>query len=173
MKTQKYSAGTFSVMMILILLSNCGGGKTEKETYPLVQNPPFKIIDAYYQDWVAGIPEGGSGTNVYITLGDFTEEVVVEEIFFRKKVSNAELSPQTTNQYIGYFRKDQRDDITMDIDPVKEAQNTPRKSFPFVLKDNEAVIGYRKGNEMKYTKVTSLRMEELLAYPATKPKDDN
>lgn len=173
MKTHKYSAGTFSIMMILILFANCGGGKTENGAHTLVQNPPFEIMDAYYQDWVAGIPEGGSGTNVYITLGDFSEEVVIEEIYFRKKVSEAQLSPQIRNQYIGYFRNEPREDIIMDIDPVKEAQNTMRKPFPFVLKDDEAVIGYQKGNEMRYTKVTNLRMEELLAYPATKPMDDN
>jgi hypothetical protein len=173
MKTHKYSAGTFGIMMILILFANCGGGKTEKEAHALVQEPPFKIMDAYYQDWVAGIPEGGSGTNIYISLGNFTEEVVIKEIYFRKMVSDAQISPQVRNQYIGYFKNEQRKDIIMDIDPVKEAQNSPRKPFPFVLKDDEAVISYLIGNEMKYTRVTNLRMEELLAYPSTKPKDDN
>jgi len=159
--------------MIIMLFAQCGGGKSDNGKSKFVQNPPFKILDAYYQDWVAGIPEGGSGTNIYITLGNFTEEVVVEKIYFRKMISDAQLSPTTSSLYIGYFRNDQRKDIIMDIDPLKEAQNTPRESFPFDLKDNEAVIGYLHGGEMKYMKVANLRMEELLAYPSTKPMDDN
>ncbi|MBT8262808.1 MAG: hypothetical protein KJO05_08300 [Bacteroidia bacterium] len=173
MKTHKNLAGTISLAMIIILFAQCGGGKTENGKPQLDQNPPFKILDAYYQDWVAGIPEGGSGTNIYISLGDISEDVVIDKIYFRKMISDAKLSPQTKNQYIGYFRKDQRQDIIMDIDPVKEAQNIPREPFPFELKDDEAVIAYRHENEMKYTRVSDLRMEELLAYPSTKPKDDN
>jgi hypothetical protein len=173
MRTHRRIIGTFGAGMFLLLFANCGGGKTEKEAYSLVPNPPFVIGDAYYQEWVAGIPEGGSGTNIYITLADLTEEVKIEKIYFQNKVCEAQLSSLEKNQFIGYFRNDMRKDIIMDIDPAKEAQNTPREPYPFDLKDNEAILGYISGNEMKYTKVPNIRKEDLLAYPSTKPIDDN
>ena len=173
MRVQKHFLGSIGLTFFIILFANCGGSKTGDGTYTLEANPPFKIIDAYYQDWVAGIREGGSGTNVHISLGYFSEEVVVEKIYFRKKINEAHLSPQTRNQYVGYFKNDVQKDVIMDIDPVKEAHNTPQEPFPFDLKEDEAVIGYLHGTEMKYTKISDMRREKMLAYPSSRPVDDN
>ena len=156
----------------MVLFANCGGSKSGNTDFKLEQDPPFSVKDAYYQDWVAGIKEGGSGTNVYLALENFTDKVVIEKIYFRKMITKAQISPQIRNQYVGYFKNDDKD-MVMDIDPVKEAVNTPREPFPFNLEHNEAVIAYRYMDVLKYTLVRDMRREEMIAYPSTKPKNEH
>lgn len=158
---------------VLLNFSACGGAKSEGSKYQIVKNPPFSYGDVYYQDWVAGIPGGGSGTNVHITFESFSEEVVIKEIFFRNMIETAQISPQIKDRYIGYFKNEVKKDIIMDSDPMKEAQNTPPTIFPFDLEADEAVVSYLHNDSVKYAKITNMRMEEMLAYPSSKPNDDN
>jgi hypothetical protein len=74
---------------------------------------------------------------------------------------------------VGYFRKDNGRDVIMDIDPVKEAANTPQTPFPFKLNDDEAVLSFLDGNFVRYTKISNIREEEMLAYPSVKPNNEN
>lgn len=162
------------VISVVLLFAQCGGEKAaSEEKYIVEKNPPFEIIDAYSQDWVAGIPEGGSGTNVHITLGNFTGDVVIQQLYFNGKVTKMQISPQTRNQYVVYFKNDVKRDVIMDIDPVKEAQNHPEPKFPFTLGDGEAILSYLEGDQTKYTRVKNIRVKEMLAYPSTKPNDEN
>ena len=157
--------------ILLFSFSNCGSSQTS--SYKLTQNPPFSIDDVFYQDWVAGIKEGGSGTNVHIPFKDFTKDVRVDSIYFRNKIEKAKNSPQAKKQYIGYFKKGTNRDIIMDSDPKKEAQNTPPKSFPFELADNEAVVSYVQNGTTNYYKITNIRRKEMLAFPQNKAPSDN
>lgn len=162
------------ITCILLLFARCGGGKAnEQEKIVLYPNPPFRVADVYSQKWVAGIPDGGSGTNVYFTLVDFSRDVVIDKVYFRGQITKAQISPQTRNQFIGYFRKDNKQDVIMDIDPKKEAANTPQTPFPFELGDDEAVLSFLDGNYTRYTKITNIREEDMLAYPSVKPNNEN
>jgi len=162
------------ITCILFLFASCGGGKTnDQEKYELDPNPPFKVADIYSQKWVAGIPDGGSGTNLHFTLVEFARDVVIDKVYFRGQVTKAQVSPQTRNQFVGYFRKDNGRDVIMDIDPVKEAANTPQTPFPFKLNDDEAVLSFLDGNFVRYTKISNIREEEMLAYPSVKPNNEN
>ncbi|AVI50648.1 hypothetical protein C5O00_05475 [Pukyongia salina] len=172
MKTKSHLFQFISPVIFMALFANCGGSKSGNTDVKLEQDPPFSVKDAYYQDWVAGIKEGGSGTNVYLALENFTDKVVIEKIYFRKKITKAQISPQIRNQYVGYFKNDDKD-MVMDIDPVKEAVNAPREPFPFSLEHNEAVIAYRNMDVLKYTLVRDMRREEMIAYPSTKPKNEH
>ncbi len=172
MKPTNYSSSCVFLLISLLLVS-CGGGKSSEGNYKLVKHPPFKVSDAFYQNWVAGVKEGGSGINLHVTFESFTEDVVIEEFYFRYKVVQVQPSPQYRQQYVGYFKNSDKPDVIMDIDPLKEAGNTPPAEFPFQLKPDEAVIGYLQDDTMRYTKVVNLRKEEMLAYPSTAPKGEN
>ncbi len=150
----------------------CGGAKPD-DTYKIEENPPFVLGDVFYQDWVAGVKDGGSGTNVHLTFQSFTDDVVIQEVFFRRKITKAQIAPEKRNKYIGYFRNDDRVDVVMNSDPIKEAQNKPPRKFPFELLENEVVVSYLQNDLVKFAKISNLRREEMLAYPSTKPKDDN
>ena len=71
--------------------------------------------------------------------------------------------------YVAHLTRDSKNDIVMDIDPMKEAKNVPSKTFPFELKANEAVIGYLIAGEKKYFKIDNLIEKREIAYPQANP----
>lgn len=170
MKLTKIWTRVFFVFAVLFTFYGCAGGKDTG--YSFEQEPPFTLGTVYYQDWVAGIRKGGSGTNVHITVDSYTEEVVLLNIFFSNRKVKAQNSPQNVDQYIGYFKNEGRPDVIMDGDPVKETQNIPPEVFPFQLKKNEAVLSYLHNLEVKYFKISNMERKPMIAYPSTK-NDEN
>ena len=160
-----------TVSLVLFSFSNCGSNQAS--SYKLTQDPPFTIADVFYQDWVAGVQDGGSGTNVHITFKDFTKDVRIDSIYFRNKTAKAKNTPQAKEHYIGYFKDKTNRDIVMDSDPKKEATNTPPEPFPFKLADNEAVVSYVQKGNTAYFKITDIRKKEMLAYPQSNAPSDN
>lgn len=135
----------------------------------LEQNPPFTISEAYYQKWVAGVEEGGSGTNIHITFTEKDEDVVIQNIYFRNQVLEAKGNINQPNQFVAYYVNDTERDVIMDSDPMKEAQNTPTKLFPFELKANEAVVEYWFDGKKNYFKVSNIFQKDLIPYPQANP----
>ncbi|MAP55944.1 hypothetical protein [Altibacter sp.] len=161
----------FTVFALSYCLYSCKSIKEEASGYVLIQDPPFTILEAYSQPWTAGIPEGGSGIQLYVTFASLKEDVVIQTFFFRKKKTQAQLSPQDRSKFVGYFKTMDREDIIMDSDPLEEAQNTLPKPFPFELKDDEAVIGYVHKGMIKYALISAIEQKPLLAYPQSNGKN--
>ncbi len=155
--------------ILLFSLSNCRGAQNNKGKMTLEQNPPFKIAEAYYQNWVAGVKEGGSGTNVHITFSEMDSDAVIQNIYFRNHKLEAKGNINEPNHFVGYLKKDINRDIIMDSDPIKEAQNTPQKAFPFQLEENQAVIEYWFGGKKNYYKIENLSQREMIPYPQANP----
>ncbi len=172
MDKTRFILSILGVSFILLGLSNCRGGKTDNDIYSFNQNPPFGILEVYSQDWIAGIKGGGSGTNLFIIITELKEKVEIKDIYFRNKIINAQKDHNNSLLYLGYFKKENNRDIIMDSDPIKEAQNTPPKIFPFQLKENEAVISYLYEEELQFYKVSNIMEKDIIAYPETKPKID-
>jgi hypothetical protein len=174
MITLKKISKLSSLAIILFGLSGCAGGK--EMSYTFEQIPPFTLGEVFYQDWVAGVKGGGSGTHVHITIDSYTDDVVIMDIYFGNRKTKAQNSPQYIDQYVGYFTNKARPDIIMDGDPVKESQNEPPEVIPFELEDNEAVLSYLHEGEVKYLKISNMERKPMLAYPSTNKKgfeDDN
>ncbi len=157
--------------LFLFAFINCGGVQTGKTENTFVQDPPFKIAEAYYQDWVAGVKEGGSGTNVHIVFGQMAPNVVIQKIYFRNNILEAKPSEKQPNQYIGYLRNSSQRDIVMENDPIKEAQNSLSKSFPFPLENNQAVIEYLYGGTKNFYKISALTKKDMVPYPQANPNN--
>jgi hypothetical protein len=173
MKQFKMSLGLIGISIILFSFSGCGNAKLSDTQSTFVENPPFTLGDVFYQDWVAGIKDGGSGTHVHITFASYTEDVVVKDIYFRDKLVKAQNSPQYRNQYIGYFMNNQNQDMIMNADAIKEAQNTPPKKSPFTLNDSDAVVSYVHKGSVQYYKISNMKQKPMLAYPQSNPNDEN
>ena len=155
--------------VVSIGLMNCGGNKQD---YALTKTPPFAISEAYYQEWLAGTPQGGSGYNVHILLGTLTDEVVIDSIYFRRMVVNAQRTSESEIRYVGNFKRSDRN-IVMDSDPLKEVGNKLPQPFPFELEDNQAVVSYFHYGTQRYFKIKKLDEKEVLAYPGTGTQRDN
>ena len=130
--------------------------------------PPFKITEASYKSWVGGQP-GVHGINVYI---NYTSKKAIDfdSIYFRNKTVKLEAKKQKERKIlIGYFNTstiNSKEDLLLQ----KEASNSDSAKnrevpFPFILKENEAVIRYTIANVVKYYKVSNLKKEASDFYP--------
>lgn len=155
--------------IILFSLVNCAGTQSTNNMKDFVQNPPFKISEAYYQNWVAGVEEGGSGTNVHINFSEMDPDVVIQNIYVKDHILEAKGNVNEPMKFVGYLRDEGKADVIMDSDPTKEAQNTPEKSFPFQLDANQAVIEYWFGGEKNFYKISSLSKKDIIPYPQANP----
>lgn len=155
--------------MVLWSASNCGAAKSSERT-DVVENPPFTISDAYSQDWVAGIPEGGSGTNLYVKFESLLETIEIVNFHYNGYLTEAKPMPET-RAYAGYFLNQKRN-TQMSSDPTVEAANTPPQRSILSLQEGEAAIEFLQQGKTTYYKIPSLRVEPMLSYPASPPKDD-
>lgn len=157
-----------------IILTNCGSGKTDSAFVEFQENPPFDLINSYYQDWVAGVKEGGSGTNFHLRFQTMEPEVQLQDIYFQGNVVPLERKMTSAIAYVGYLKnKANSRDIIMDSDPIKETVNTPPKKIPFPLEDTDAVISYIYKGSLQYYKIENITRKEMLAYPSSNPNGDN
>ena len=170
-KNLKTILALLTVPMLLLSFSNCGGAQETNSNKSFVQNPPFKIAEAYYQDWVAGVQDGGSGTNVHIIFEAKDADVVIQNIYFRNRILEAKGNINEPKQFVGYLKNEAQRDVIMDADPLEEAQNTPPKTFPFQLENNQAVLEYWFEGKKRYFKISNLVQKEMIPYPRANPND--
>ncbi len=148
-----------SILTILFGFSQCVSTK-------LVENPPFKIESATYTNWVGGVP-GVSGTNVKIVYSS-NENIEFDSIYFSKKITNLEQrSYKNKKMVVGNFNTSPpKTDLVMDVNTQKELNNKipDAKKIPFDLKENEAVVSYKKGTKIKYFKIENLKKGKQVFY---------
>ena len=90
----------FWVLLVSAIITSCATFKTEKDSFVLTQNTPFTIKNSYYQNWVAGVKEGGSGLNIYITIDDISEGVILKEFYFQGNIFEVKSSKKPV--FVGY-----------------------------------------------------------------------
>ena len=154
--------------IILFSLSSCGGMKNTNSK-KLVQDPPFRVIEAFYQNWVAGVEVGGSGVNIHLTFSEKDADVLIQNIYFRNAILEAKGNINAPNKFVGYLNNNTKRDVIMDADPMKEAKNTISDEFPFQLKDNEAVVEYWYGGKKNYYKIGNISQRDMIPYPQANP----
>ena len=169
MKSFKYLFGLLGLSFILLSFSNCNSSKLNEQSIVLEETAPFTVIEAYYHKWIAGVQGGRSGTNVFITIENLSDGVTIKNIYFEERATEAKNSPLKPKQYAGYFKNENNRNTIMDINPNKEAQNTPPLRFPLKLSTNEAVISYLQNGTIKFFKLSNLVEKELLPYPSSNP----
>ena len=82
-------------------ISNCEGSRSKTGQYTLLDDPPFSVVEAYCQDWIAGIQQGGGGTNLFITLGEVTEDIIALKPLHIAKHSSHMIAASSSN--IGFY----------------------------------------------------------------------
>ncbi len=161
------------VLLVLVLLSihfSCTSG-----TKVFEQNPPFTIKEATFQKWFAGAQEFGSGIHVFLEIGNLSQDVKPDSIYFRGMAAVLQKDAANPSKYEGNLKTSAKQDVIMDENPVKEMNNPIpdiQKFFPFELSPNEAVLAYSRNNKRYYYKILDLKEIEALNYPSSN-KGDN
>ncbi len=158
-----------AVLSISVGLKGCGSIHNSNNKVMFEQNPPFNIGDAYFQKWAAGIEDGGQGINVHLIFENMEPGIKFQELYFRNQVQELEKSLKNPDEYVANFSNHPRKGMLMDIDPVKEAENTPPDNFPFDLAGHETVISYIFRGKNHFYKIPHLSEKENIAYPGANP----
>ena len=152
-------------------MQSCGSVQNSNKLI-FEDNPPFNLEDAYFQKWVAGIEIAGSGVEVHLLFANLNPEVKIKDVYFQNQITKLQKARKNPNEYFANQSNNPRVDVVMDKDPMKEAQNTPNKEFPFDLKKNEAALSYLFNGKIHYYKISNLSERELIAYPQSNPSGD-
>jgi len=130
--------------------------------------------EVYYQNWVAGVKGGGSGTNLFVSKAIVKNKELITAYFKGRSVGFDPIH-ENSNVFIARFKGEanQRYDLNMEEEAINEYGNrTPTKkdSIPFNLAINDAVVSYLENNRLKYIKFTNVPQKEMLAFPSAPRK---
>jgi hypothetical protein len=155
-----FKTGVF-VFCTLICLTFCASKERLQATFPQ------EIESVYYQGWVGGRPETGSGINLYINfVKPLSKEIRLVKVYFQQKEDA--LFQLDDRHYVARFMNPNYNNvIILETDDHKEYSNKPTEiSKPkFDLKPNEAVLEYSYKNKIRFYKIRNLKEKELIAYP--------
>lgn len=174
MKVQKIIGFSTLVFALTLGFSQCNGAKNVIMISETVTISKALKTQVYYQNWVAGVRGGGSGTDLYVSKSAVVNRELVTAYFRNKEVKFEPLN-NNTSVYIARFKGDanQLQDKIMNADGMQEYGNkAPVKvdSIPFVLGVNDAVVSYLENNSMKYLKLVNIPEKPMLAYPSAPRK---
>ena len=156
-----------------LLLTQCKStAVSETQETMVLSQPAFASSSAYYNTYVAGMAQGGSGIEFYLDIEALEADVVLENVYFRESVGKL---MRASDNYVARFRTDlgNNQDLVMSDNVEDEAVNTPpvqKEAFPFALSPSEAGITYRDNGVLKYAKIVNVVEKEAKAYPSQKPR---
>ncbi len=142
-----FSKQLFRLGLLVFLFTACASNK-----YKLEKDTPFKVKEAYFEKWTAGVKGGGSGLNIYFVLEkDDTEAFQINGIYLRESYSKLKLGQPNT--YQGFVKTDDNSDsIPVDGDLNNNNRNK-QIEIPFELKETEAVVVFTENGDKKYFKI--------------------
>lgn len=150
------------LFVTLVLIAQCKSMQFDAQ-------PPFKITKAIFKNWVGGQP-GVKGTNVFVSYTS-KKNIEFDSMYFHKKITKIEMNEKEGKKIIvGRYNASTREnnaDIILHSDSKKEVGNKipVTNTFPFELKENEAVISYQKEGKIKYYKIENIKQTETDFYP--------
>ena len=161
-----------SVGFSSLLLTQCKSTTvSDTQETMILSQPSFASSSAYYNTYVSGMEQGGSGIEFYIDIASLEDGLTLENVYFRESVGKL---MRGNDNYVARFRTDQgnNQDLVMSSNVEDEAVNTPpvqKNVFPFTLLPSEAGIIYRDNGVLKYAKISNVVEKEEIAYPSQKP----
>ena len=151
----KYITFTFLVFAFFLQCSS---------VQKLQDSVSFKIEQPYYQNWVAGVKNGGSGINIFIPVTNLKTNIALDSLYFRGHKVLLETKPNNPNLFIGRILTEANQNE--DFSPKTEAE------IPFDLKENEAVIIYTENDKKKYYKIDNIKEKQTEYFPSAPPKQN-
>ncbi len=134
---------------------------------------PYEIESVYFQKWIGGQEQTGSGINFYIQFKNpLPENQTLAKLYFQNKEGFFDKEDET--HYVArFYSKPQNQDLIMDVNSTNEYGNkAPEITQPrFELQSNEAVLEFHNGNEIQHFKIVDIKEKELLAYPSSRPRN--
>lgn len=152
------------VLLCCLIFISCGSAPKQATDVVFEEHPPFSISEAQFQRWTTGKDKRESGWNLYVIFDEIDSTMTLQEIYFRDYRSELKNSAKFPKRYTAHIT-DNKPDLVMHSDPLKEAVNTPPQKQKFQLEENEVVIGYLFEGKKRYYKITDLSEKRAIGYP--------
>lgn len=152
---------TLIVLCITFSVFQCSSSK-----YRLQKTSVLSPIGPYFQTWVAGIKDGGSGYHIYFPNLNPNDKVKMDSVYFRGLKGKLIKRPA---MYTSQLKKPSPYDRDMSIEAANKQED--KTFFPFELNRMECVISYIDAGETKYLKVSGLSEKEGIYYPGSAPNN--
>ena len=137
-------------------------GLTQCKAVKFDKQPPFTIHSATYAHIVGGTP-GNSTLNLILTYTT-KEDVTFENVYFLNRKTKAVTEVKGNKKIIAAryntSTTQNKSDLVLHSNTVEEFNNKlPKETekFPFQLKEDEAVISYKKNNTLYFFKVENIK----------------
>ena len=163
-----------SLSALTLSFSQCTSAKKTLEIAKTIEVSKESASEVYYQNWVAGVRGGGSGTNLFVSKTIVKNKELITA-YFKGKSADFDPIHENSNVFIARFKgvANQRHDLNMEAQAINEYGNkAPLKkdSIPFNLAINDAVVSYLDKNVLKYIKFKNVTQKEMLAFPSAPRK---
>lgn len=158
----------FVFLLSAISLSFCASSQELKTVFPQ------EIAAVYFERWVGGREETGSGTHFYIEFKKpLSSTFRLQKVYFKNQVASFE--KLTDNTFVAHFyNRKKNPDLIMHRDSLKEYGNEPplmvKPKFP--LKPNEALLEYKLNGKTRFYKIKNPKERPMMAYPSAKPRNE-
>ncbi|MDP5158469.1 MAG: hypothetical protein NWQ07_07830 [Flaviramulus sp.] len=124
---------------------------------------PLELDEVYFKEWSNPARFTGSGLNLFIPIKSNSDQFVLDSVYFKDKQVKLEYVNDTLA--VGRFKTktNQPQEIVMSNQPHAEYGNSlPQilKKPPFQIKDDEAIISYKKSNKTKYFKISNIKKRQ-------------
>jgi hypothetical protein len=152
---------------IIITLLSCSSAKEYSEVLP------YEVESAYFQQWIGGQEQTGSGINFYLKFKNaLPENTTLTKLYFQNKEASFDKENETT--FVArFYTKPQDKALILHEDSAKEYGNKAPEMIDrrFKLQNNEAMLEFHIGNKINHYKLVDIKEKELLAYPSTRPRN--
>lgn len=160
---------TIIQFLVIFLTQNCNPKATTIEPQEKI---PAEIMEVYFQKWVGGQEQTGSGIDFHIQFKiALPKDVELKKVYFQNNEANFEAENATT--FIARLNKKPKSDIILDADSKNEYGNkAPEiKNKKLDIQSNEAILEFVKSGKIVKVKIQNIKEKELLAYPVEKPRN--
>ncbi len=140
-----------SFFIFLVIIYACN-----KKSAPNTSTTNFTLLDASLQNWIAGTPEGGSGTEYYFKLNiNTSKKIIFDSVWINnesfkmlvtKKVSHI------SNEEITYTKGDT---ITLRISNLQNQKKT--ETPPPIIYNGAALFSYKVGNKVDFFTIKEVK----------------
>ena len=160
---------TIILLFSIFLTQNCN---QKAGTMELQEKLPSAIEEVYYQKWIGGQEQTGSGIDFHIQFKSALPlNITLKKVYFQNQ--EAVFQSEDTINFTARFHQKPNSDIILDSDPQKEYGNKPPeiKNKKTNIQPNEAILEFVKNDKSFKIKIQNIKEKELLAYPSAKPRN--
>ncbi len=157
------------IYLSLFISQTCNKKMSDSE---ILEQLPSVIETVYFQKWVAGQEESGSGTHFFIQFKTaFPKNIKIKKVYFQGQESD--LQSEDDNIFTANFTNKPKQDRILHVDSEKEFGNKPPviSKSKYDLESNEAILEFEKDQKPFIFKLQKIKQKELLAYPSAKPRN--